>query len=92
MAFNLIFGSNDGFTERANPKLMTTILNGYGIPCVPIVDEDFKMPETCDEILAAAAGASAIDGLPREGLVFRSLDGKRSFKAVDNGFLMSFHN
>ena len=51
MAFNLIFGSNDGFTERANPKLMTTILNGYGIPCVPIVDEDFEMPETCDEIL-----------------------------------------
>lgn len=91
MAFNLIFGGKDGSVERANPRTMTTILNGYGVPCVPIVDEDFKMPETCDEILAAAAGDSAVDGLPREGLVFRSLDGKRSFKAVDNGFLIRYH-
>lgn len=27
----------------------------------------------------------------REGLVFRTLDGIRSFKAVDNGFLIKYH-
>ena len=27
----------------------------------------------------------------REGIVFRSLDGKKSFKAVDNEFLVKYH-
>ena len=27
----------------------------------------------------------------REGLVFRSLDGTKSFKAVDNNFLIKYH-
>ena len=28
----------------------------------------------------------------REGLVFRSYDGARSFKAVSNSFLLTYHN
>ena len=62
------------------------------MPYVPIVDEHFKIPETCDDLLALAGGASQIDGQMREGLVFRTYDGTRSFKAVDNEFLLKFHN
>ena len=90
VAFNLIFGYRNGTKERYNPKDMASTLCLYAIPCVPFF-EPIDLPDTCDEILALAAGESAIDGLPREGLVFRTLDGVRSFKAVDNGFLIKYH-
>ena len=70
---------------------MTEILSKYGIPCVPIVDEHFKIPTTCDELLNIATGKSVLDGGMREGLVFRSEDGVRSFKAVSNEFLLKYH-
>lgn len=92
MAFNLIFGYTNGEVKRFNPMDMTNFLSKYDIPCVPIVDEHFKIPETCEQLLAAAGGASAVDGGMREGLVFRSADGTRSFKAVDNEFLLKYHN
>ena len=90
MAFNLIFGDANGVPTRKNPMDMSSILSSYKIPCVPFF-EPIELPDTCDEILALAGGESAVDGLPREGLVFRTLDGCRSFKAVDNGFLLKYH-
>lgn len=89
-AFNLIFGDANGIPTRKNPKEMTEILGIYAVPCVPYFDE-IDIPDTCEEILALAEGPSEIDGLPREGLVFRTLDGSRSFKAVDNNFLLKYH-
>ena len=71
---------------------MTEILSHYNIPCVPIVDEHFKIPATCDELLEIATGESVLDGRMREGLVFRSKDGARSFKAVSNEFLLKYHS
>ena len=90
-AFNLIYGFKDGRVERLNPITMTEALSIYNIPCVDIVDEYFVIPSTCDELLEMAEGASAIDGGMREGLVFRSIDGARSFKAVSNPFLLKYH-
>lgn len=92
MAFNLIVGYVDGEVKRFNPSTMTTILNDYGIPCVPIVDTMFTLPDTVDELLAIATDKSAIDGGMREGLVFRDKDGVRSFKAVSNEFLIKYHS
>ena len=92
MAFNLIVGFKDGEVKRFNPLVMTIILTDYGIPCVPIVNEDFILPDTVDELLAIATDKSVIDGGMREGLVFRSSDGERSFKAVSNEFLMKYHS
>ena len=86
-AFNLIF-SNSG---RKNPVQMTLILKKYGIPCVPVVDQDFHLPATIDELLSYADGVSVIDGKPREGIVFRSQDGSKSFKAVSNSYLLKYH-
>ena len=92
MAFNLIVGFKDGEVKRFNPSVMTIILTDYGIPCVPIVNEYFILPDTVDELLTIATDKSAIDGGMREGLVFRSSDGVRSFKAVSNEFLMKYHS
>ena len=92
MAFNLIYGCKDGHTKRFNPSAMTSILKAYNIPCVPIVDESFVMPDTVEELLEIATDKSKVDGGMREGLVFRSSDGTKSFKAVSNEFLMKYHN
>ena len=89
-AFNLIFGYKDGTTKRLNPREMTEILtNTYNIPCVPILDEHFKLPNSIDEMVAYADGNSVIDGDYREGVVLRTADGVNSFKAVSNYYLCS---
>lgn len=91
MAFNVIFGYKDGTRKRLNPKEMTEYLEPFAIPCVPIISAVFKLPDTCDELLKIAEGNSAVDGLPREGIVFRDVNGERSFKAVSNPFLVKYH-
>ena len=89
--FNVIFGYKDGTTERLNPIAMKALMDNYLVPTVPIVSDCLTLPDSCDKILLLAGGPSAIDGGMREGLVFRSLDGVKSFKAVDNNFLIKYH-
>lgn len=89
--FNVIFGYKDGTTERLNPITMKALMDNYLVPTVPIVSDCLTLPDSCDKILLLAGGPSAIDGGMREGLVFRSFDGVKSFKAVDNNFLIKYH-
>lgn len=49
---------------------------------------DASCPLTLSVVLAAADGKSRLFDTPREGLVFKSLDGKISFKAISNHFLL----
>ena len=78
--FNVIICGQDGIPRRLNPVEMKAKMDEYGIPTVPIVATDVELPSTCDEILAMAHGDSLVDGKPREGLVFRNIDGTKSFK------------
>lgn len=92
-AFNLIF-SHCG---RYGTLEMQTLLEGLGVPCVPVVNDDFYFDEIkgenkVDSLLEMATGESAIDGKPREGFVLRSADGTKSFKAVSNSFLLKYHS
>ena len=93
MAFNLIFGYKTGEVQRFNPLEMSTILAWYDIPCVPVVHDCYVLPSTCQELLDYAEDdISRIDGGMREGIVLRTKDGKQSFKAVSNEFLMKYHS
>lgn len=87
MGFNFITSAGGRWNSVDASKLMFQ----YGIPWVPIVDENFILPDTVEELLAIATDASVVDGGMREGLVFRSQDGAQSFKAVSNEFLMKYH-
>ena len=87
-AFNFIT-STEG---RWNSLKAKELLSFYDIPWVPIIDKEFILPDTVEELLDIATDMSVIDGGMREGLVFRSLDGAQSFKAVSNEFLMKYHN
>ena len=87
-AFNFIT-STEG---RWNSLEAKELLAFYDIPWVPIIDKEFILPDTVEELLDIATDMSVIDSGMREGLVFRSLDGTQSFKAVSNEFLMKYHN
>ena len=91
-AFNLIVKFENQEPFRYDATAMEKLLTPLGIPSVPILDIAFKIPETCDDLLNIAAGPSVIDGGMREGIVIRSKDGKRSFKAVSNEFLLKYHS
>jgi hypothetical protein len=55
---------------------------------VPIIDEHYILPDSVKEVLEYAHGTSKLFDTLREGIVFRSKDGKQSFKAVDPLFLL----
>ena len=89
-AFNLIFSS----IGRIGTMDMISILKEYNVPCVPVVEENIVFTDkfaTVEDMLLWAEGESKIDGLPREGIVFRTVDGQKSFKAVSNSFLLKYH-
>ena len=86
-AFNLIT-SDKG---RLNSYEAANIVRPYGIEWVPILNTALVLPTTVDDLLAFATGKSVIDGKPREGIVFRSQDGTKSFKAVSNEYLLEYH-
>lgn len=88
-AFNLIYSSRG----RVGTDELIKTLAKYNIPTVPVIEEAMYINqfENVDAILEYAEGTSQYDGLPREGIVFRSLDGTKSFKAVSNSFLLKYH-
>ena len=92
-AFNLVFIYKDGSKKRQNSKFAKYYLEQYDIPFVPILETNYVLPQTCDDLLVyAGAAPSQIDGGMREGIVLRDQDGNQSFKAVDANFLLKYHN
>lgn len=90
MAFNLIT-SNKG---RWNSAAMKNWLeNTYSIPCVPILDSLFILPDTVEELRAYVnSEPSTINHKIKEGVVFRAQDGVQSFKCVSPEYLLKYHS
>jgi RNA ligase (TIGR02306 family) len=56
---------------------------------VPVLNYQFTLPETVDELLKYAEGKSVLNGeAEREGVVIRTEDKSISFKAISNKFLL----
>lgn len=83
--FNLIAPNG-----RYGSLIAKSIIEQHGMKFVPIIEERYTLPDTVQETLEYAHGQSAIGETLREGIVFRSQDGKKSFKAVDPLFLMQY--
>lgn len=81
--FNLIYPTGRMGTVEAKK-----IIEDNGMKFVPVLDENYILPDTVDEMLDYAHGESKLYPTLREGVVIRSKDGKRSFKAVDPLFLI----
>lgn len=82
-AFNLII---DGI--RFDSVRAMEILKPYCIPFVPIIDTKYYLPKDMETFKLEADGKSLISDVPREGFVYRSLDGTKSFKNVSREFLL----
>lgn len=85
--FNLIYP--DGRVPSIEAK---HIIEEQGLKFVPIIEEKANIKGmSVQDVLDYATGKSLLsDGL-REGIVFRSLDGKQSFKAVSPDFLIKYN-
>lgn len=82
--FNLIYPSG-----RVGSVEAKKIVNDLGLKFVPILSEDAQIKGmTVSEVLEYATGKSQLYDTLREGIVFRSEDGKQSFKAVSPEFLL----
>lgn len=77
---------------RWNSVKAKDFMKDRGIPWVPILDENYILPDTIEELRAFSHNEpSKIDGVIKEGIVFRSQDGIFSFKCVDPDFLLKYH-
>ena len=63
-----------------------------GLKHVPIIDTDYILPKTMEEMKLEADGYSEINPkVKREGFVYRSINGQQSFKNVSREYLLK-HN
>ena len=62
-----------------------------GLETVPIIDRNFKLPDTIEELLDYAEGESQLrSGVEREGIVLTNIfDGNDSFKVISNKYLLN---
>lgn len=87
-AFNLLYSD----CGRVGTLEMRDALTPFGVPVVPIISEGMVLPLVISELREFVHSApSAVDGKIKEGIVFRTLDGKDSFKCVDPEFLLKYH-
>lgn len=88
-AFNLIANSRVCYSTEETRSL----LKGYGIKTVPLVDEGIVLPSTIDDFIEYSIGKSQIrKEQKREGLVIRDYNNNRdkqvSFKVINPKFLL----
>lgn len=82
--FNLIV---DGI--RLGTLEMVDFCDNNDLIHVPIIDESYMLPKTMEEMKLEADGYSEINPkVKREGFVYRSLDGQKSFKNVSREYLL----
>jgi hypothetical protein len=61
-----------------------------GLETVPVLETNFKLPETIDELLKYADAKSALNpNFDREGIVIRNGNKSISFKVISNQFLIN---
>lgn len=85
--FNLII---DGL--RLGTVDMAKFCDQNGLKHVPIIDTEYLLPKTMEEMKLEADGYSEINPkVKREGFVYRSADGQQSFKNVSREYLLK-HN
>ena len=82
--FNIDTQENIPFLE------FTEITQKLGLKTVPILDFDFDLPTSIDDMLEIAESPSNLNtNFGREGVVVRSYDRTISFKAISNQFLLN---
>jgi hypothetical protein len=86
-----VFNFKDSYVGRWPSDMGRNEIEKWGMKWVPILGE-VQMPDTMEELKELATGKSVVNpNVMREGLVYRSLDGRDSFKNVSREYLLK-HN
>lgn len=86
-----VFNFKDSYVGRWPSDMGRSEIEKWGMKWVPILGE-VQMPDTMEELKELATGKSVVNpNVMREGLVYRSLDGRDSFKNVSREYLLK-HN
>ncbi len=76
-----------------NPSEFNDMMKILGLSTVPILKEYYQIPDTIDQLLAAADDVSMLNkNVIREGLVLRSMNytERISFKVLSNAYLLKY--
>jgi RNA ligase (TIGR02306 family) len=85
--FNIFDIDNQEYYGLPNFLITLDVLE---LESVPVLDRNFQLPDSVDELLNYADKKSELNpNFDREGVVIRSLDRKISFKAISNKFLLN---
>ncbi len=85
--FNLIIEG-----KRVGTVEMAEFCKQHDLLSVPIISTEYTLPKTMEEMKLEADGFSEINPkVKREGFVYRSVDGQKSFKNVSREYLLK-HN
>lgn len=96
IAFFNIYDFVDG--SYVDYETFVGVTDLYGLPTVPVIEEDYKLPQTVDEIVEFATKRSVMNpDIWVEGYVFRPVKelsdpyiGRLSFKAINPQFLLKY--
>ena len=84
--FNIIDESGRWGTEK-----MVEWCYRYGLTPVPVIDTNYILPDSVEEMLKYATSNSILNTAKmREGVVIRTKDGQKSFKAVSPEYLIKY--
>lgn len=84
--FNLFDIDNQKYLDF---DFMEEILDSFSLKTVPILNKEFKLPNTIKELLELSQGKSALNNqTEREGIVVRTQNKEKSFKVISNKFLL----
>ena len=89
MAFNLVTSDKGRWNTIDMRRFLS---DGYNIPCVPIINTEYILPDTIEELRKyVQSELSTVNGKIKEGIVFRDMVGDKSFKCVDPEYLIKYH-
>ena len=89
--FNII---NNRTGKHFTLEQMEEFCKKHNLPMVPILDRNFKLPSTVNEMVEYAKGKSVVNkNIEREGVVVRNIleNGEKiSFKSINQNFLLKY--
>lgn len=71
-----------------NPAERRALIDKMGLNHVPVLNTEYVLKHTVEDLLACAEGKSTLFNTEREGIVFKEVNGGMTFKAISNKYLL----
>ena len=71
-----------------NPAERRALIDKMGLNHVPVLNTEYVLKHTVEDLLACAEGKSILANTEREGIVFKEVNGGMTFKAISNKYLL----